>query len=247
MLEKKIISLFKENGISPSPEALHLIQQLIECSEGENQFEEFKNPLSWLEKKRLQCKINTEVIPIKQLQDWYTCEESGNIYHESQKFFSVIGVKISNATTREVTGWSQPILHQQETGILGIIRQRHNGIMHYLLQAKFEPGNVDLLQLSPTLQATRSNLEQAHGGKLPLFSEYFTHPELAEKKFSVDTAEDGGRFYLKSNVSMLVEVPSETDLNIPDNFIWLTLHQLKELTRIDNVFNSLVREVISAL
>ena len=32
------------------------------------------------------------------------------------------------------------------------------------MQAKVEPGNINSIQLSPTLQATRSNYTKAHGG-----------------------------------------------------------------------------------
>jgi len=41
---------------------------------------------------------------------------------------------------------------------------------HYLVQAKAEPGNYGLVSLSPSVQATFSNLERAHGGRAPTFA-----------------------------------------------------------------------------
>ena len=40
-------------------------------------------------------------------------------------------------------------------------------------------------------------------------------------------SEDGGRFHLKSNYNMIVEVKEEEDLKIPDSFIWVTLYPNK--------------------
>ncbi|GIR20438.1 hypothetical protein CM15mP35_06990 [bacterium] len=44
---------------------------------------------------------------------------------------------------------------------------------HYLVQARFEPGNYGTIQLGPTLQATFSNFNQEHGGRKPYYSEFF--------------------------------------------------------------------------
>ena len=59
--------------------------------------------------------------------------------------------------------WDHPIIVQKELGILGIIKDKVKN--KYLLQAKVEPGNKNKLQLSPTVQATKSNYERVHGGK----------------------------------------------------------------------------------
>ena len=36
--------------------------------------------------------------------------------------------------------------------------------LHFLIQAKIEPGNVNKVQLSPTIQATHSNFTKVHKG-----------------------------------------------------------------------------------
>ena len=92
-----------------------------------------------------------------------------------------------------------------------------NGVSHYLVQAKAEPGNIGKLQLSPTLQATTSNLLKAHGGTRPLFAEYFDEPKTAKIIYGKWQSEDGGRFHLKSNFNMIVEVDENEQLQITDS------------------------------
>ena len=43
----------------------------------------------------------------------------------------------------------------------------------YLLQAKVEPGNINKIQISPTVQATKSNYLRIHGGKTIAFLKFF--------------------------------------------------------------------------
>ena len=96
--------------------------------------------------------------------------DSKKISHKSGKFFSICGVKIE---TNWGGVWSQPIIHQPEIGILGIISKKLIIKYIFLLQAKIEPGNINKVQLSPTLQATKSNYTKVHGGKSPNYLNYF--------------------------------------------------------------------------
>ena len=221
-----------------------LIDDLIEISKSDS---DISHIIKWLEEKRKNCDIETEEIGINNLDKWHVHPETGVISHDSEKFFSIIGVKVSGAENREVSSWTQPMMKQQETGILGLITKKINGVKHYLLYAKYEPGNTHKIQLSPTLQATESNLKLAHGGKKPRFAEYFEDQEEAKVLTSVVSVEDGGRFYLKTNRNMVAEV-SENELNeIPDEYIWVNTIQLKKLLKIDNAVNSLVRSIVGSL
>ena len=38
-----------------------------------------------------------------------------------------------------------------------------------MVEAKLEPGDDSILRISPSFQATQSNMNRAHGGKLPKF------------------------------------------------------------------------------
>ncbi len=204
--------------------------------------------LKWLNKKKQDYSVKVEEIGIKDLDKWQAHSETGNIGHESGKFFTMIGIRVTSAKGREVVSWTQPMIKQNECGILGILRQKRNGMMQYLMYAKSEPGAVINPQLAPTLQATASNLAQAHGGDKPLFSEYFEEGEKQGKIIvNVEQVEDPSRFYLKTNRCMIVEVPEYEDIKITDDFIWLTLPQIKKLLKVDLVINALARAVLGSL
>jgi len=61
---------------------------------------------------------------------------------------------------------------------------------------------------------------------------------------SVVEVEDGGRFYLKTNRCMIVEV--DESINAPDDYIWLTMPQIKKFLKMDNMVNSLTRCVFGS-
>lgn len=202
--------------------------------------------LEWLKKRQALYPVTVEEVGVNEAVGWKTDPQTGNITHESGKFFSIIGVKVTGAEDREVPSWSQPMLKQEEIGISGVIMQKKDGVMRYLFYAKFEPGNIDIVQISPALQVSEGNLSLAHKGKRPRLAEYFdgTKGTLVA---SVEGVEDGGRFFHKVNRSMLVEVDESEAVPITEDYLWLTLPQIKALLRVDRVVNSLARNVCALL
>ncbi len=202
--------------------------------------------LSWLYSKRHSVQVDIRQIPLNKMEKWFYSEEEGRIKHVSGKFFSIDGIRVhTNYGLKET--WDQPIINQPEIGFLGILTQMRNGVLHFLLQAKIEPGNIKVVQLSPTLQATKSNYTRVHKGKTPTFLEYFNGEK--EVKVLVDQlqSEQGARFFKKRNRNIIVEIPENEKIEIPENFIWLTLRQLKVLLSMDNVVNMDTRTVISSI
>jgi len=202
--------------------------------------------LAWLKQRQESYPVTVEEVGINDLQGWKADPSSGNIEHASGKFFSIIGVKVTGAADREVSSWSQPMLKQEEVGISGVLVQTRGGTPRYLFYAKFEPGNIDKVQLSPALQVSEGNLSLAHKGKRPRLAEYFdgTKGRLIA---SVTGVEDGGRFYHKVNRSMLVEVDEAEEVTVTEDYIWLTLPQIKKLLLVDVTVNSLARNVCALL
>ena len=249
MIIDDIGEFLEKNNFDVDDEVRSRIDTMLQSIRDDNQINKLDYIIEWFNKKREESDMIVEEIGIKDLDKWDVEPSSGNVKHESGGFFEVIGVKTSNTFDREVgkKGWTQPMIAKNPGGILGIIMKRINGIPHYLLQAKAEPGNIGKLQLSPTLQATTSNLLKAHGGAKPLFSEYFddeNNPKIIYAKWQ---SEDGGRFHLKSNYNMIVEVHEDKELEIPDSFIWVTLYQIKQLMKIENFVGPHVRGIISYL
>jgi oxidase EvaA len=101
-------------------------------------------------------------VPLDELDGWHFDPATGNLGHRSGGFFTVEGIEASLG--EDVGSWTQPIIIQDEIGMLGILVKRFGGVPYCLMQAKMEPGNVNTLQLSPTVQATRSNHTRVHRG-----------------------------------------------------------------------------------
>ena len=249
MLVDEIKAVLEKNGYKTNPEIISRIKTMIASIHDDNQLYKLDHIIEWFNKKREQSDMTIEEIGINDLDKWNVDKKTGNISHDSNGFFEIIGISVSNTFDREVgkKGWTQPIIAKNPGGILGLLMKKINGIPHFLVQAKAEPGNIGKLQLSPTLQATTSNLLKAHGGICPLFAEYFDEPKNAKIIYAKWQSEDGGRFYLKTNYNMIVEVDENEELDIPDSFIWVTLFQIKQLLKIENFVGPHIRGIISYL
>ena len=219
--------------------AIHTLEQLRE----------------WYLAQKENCAMTVTDLPLNECRGWLVDENSGEVRHESGEFFKVQGVRVAMSADREVGtgGWDQPMVTQigYDGGLLGLLRKRIDGVPHYFVEAKAEPGNPDLVQISPTLQATFSNLKRAHGGKKPRFAELFEQPEdhNATVLFNQWMSEDGGRLHLKRNKGMLVEVPPDYPINEQDlpTFTWASLYQLKALLKENSWVNPHIRGIISHL
>ncbi|HOU36137.1 MAG TPA: NDP-hexose 2,3-dehydratase family protein [Candidatus Omnitrophota bacterium] len=198
--------------------------------------------MAWFESRRRAGYFAVEQIPFSALQGWSFEKGSRNLVHSSGKFFRVSGIRV-RTNFGAVHNWDQPIIVQPEIGILGIITRKVSGVRYFLMQVKMEPGNVNIIQLSPTLQATKSNYTQVHKGKLPAYLEYFLDRKKARFLVDLLQTEQGGRFLRKRNRNMIVEVDDEVELK--DDFCWLTSWQIRKLLTIDNFVNMDARSVLS--
>lgn len=200
--------------------------------------------LDWVRKKNEEIKVEVEIVPFKEMENWELDKKLGLIKHKTGNFFSIEGINI-NTNWGEVNEWDQPIINQPEIGYLGIITQEISGVLYFLLQAKIEPGNINLVQLSPTLQATKSNYSQVHKGKKPMFLEYFQNATPDQILLDQLQSEQGARFLKKRNRNIIIKIDDQLEPN--DNYIWLTLAQIKTLLQYDNIVNMDTRTVISGI
>ena len=197
--------------------------------------------IEWVNKIRDNTHIEISKIKFKDLNQW-KFDQYSNLSHSSGKFFKIRGLSCFDSSRK--ISWDQPIIDQPEIGFLGILCKEIKGSLHFLLQAKIEPGNKNFVQLSPTLQATRS-ITRVHGGKKPEYLDYFTN--LKSNKIIVDClqSEQGSRFFKKRNRNIIIY--SKEKIELKENFKWLTLKQIKDLMLIDNFINMDTRTVISCL
>ena len=216
-------------------------------------FKEEQDPLpliKWLETVRSKQIFNSHLIDLYDLDSWYVENKTGNIHSRSGEFFSIKGARVaSNAAIREIQSWDQPIFTQKEGGVLALIAKEHSSQILFLLHAKAEPGNIDTFQLSPTVQASWSNLRQSHKGNRPSFTEVILQEVPSTLVYASSHNEEGSRFWKKSNQNQIWMCDPEA-LSLDYNselFVWASLSQIKSLALMDNILNPYVKTIIAPL
>ena len=191
--------------------------------------------LEWIESYRSQIKHNIKKIPFSECQQWHLI--GGYITRKDGAFFSVGSVLSDHST-------AHPIINQHEIGILGFISRQHQGKTQILLHAKSEPGNMNLTQIGPSVQATASNFKIKHHGNRT----YFLDQIIGKKGnliYAYNQSEQGNRFYNKYNCNVLVKATDDIE-NVEDlRFMWADISDIIPLLNKSYLFNTDFKSVIS--
>ncbi|MFV0497915.1 MAG: NDP-hexose 2,3-dehydratase family protein [Candidatus Fimivivens sp.] len=199
--------------------------------------------LKWIEQKNQETHVEIRKIPMGDMNGWFYAREEGVLRNQQGSFFKITGCRVYEAD-RVVE--EQPIILQPENGYLGIICKEFDGVLHFLMQAKIEPGNLNKIQISPTIQATKSNFTQAHGGKRPAYVDYFLNAKRYDIILDQMQSEQSSRFLKKRNRNLLIRVKEEVEV-LPTHR-WMTLGQIKALMcGYDNLVNMDTRTVLSGI
>ena len=196
--------------------------------------------IDWLNNQKKINKIKIKKKKINSLKDWIF--KQNIIFHKSNNFFSIKPFLFQQKNKKIF----QPLIVQKERGILGIVKKKIAGKDYYLLQSKIEPGNINGIQISPTVQATKSNYLRKHGGKKTPFLEYFLKKQKKLKIISkIKLSEQGSRFLKKKNWNILLET---NKINIPfkKNYCWLTKENIRYLINKKNMLNMDTISVLSS-
>lgn len=212
------------------------------CTEGNvNSTEKI---LEWIDEKNQTMEVCIEKIKLEENGFWFFDNEKGIIHNRNNSFFTIEGYTACSKNGRKI---EQPIIVQSEIGYLGIICKKINGVLNFLMQAKVEPGNINKIQLSPTIQATKSNFTRKHGGGSPPFLDFFLHADNYNIIVDQIQSEQSSRFYKKRNRNILIEIPENEVLEERDSHRWMTLGQIKRIMEIDNMVNMDTRTVLSCI
>ena len=205
---------------------------------------DFKRTLAWYNKIKNSNKAIVKTIHLEKMKKWTYDKKKGVIKHNSGQFFHIEGKRITKSE-REVKSWDQPFIKQVDYkgGIIGLVRSNIKGLPHYLVDAKYEPGNYNQIQISPSLQATYSNLDRVHLGLKPkVVKKYFSKNYKTIRKFWV--TEDGGRLYLKRNLHWIIQYNGE--VNLPGKtYKWLTLWELDKFIKLGYLVGPHLRSILS--
>ena len=209
----------------------------------ENIFNTTEEIINWIRSRNKEVSVDIQQIPFSEMNNWYQ-DKDGCLRHNSGKFFSIEGIHVET-DFGDIPIWDQPLINQPEVGYLGILTKEFEGVLYFLMQAKIEPGNVNCVQISPTLQATKSNYSQVHQGKKPKYLDYFVNAKPRQILIDQLQSEQGARFLRKRNRNIIIKVDS--DVELLEDFRWMTLRQIKDLMSFENVINMDTRTVISGI
>ena len=204
--------------------------------------------LNWVKTRQKKIKTISKIINLNKCKGWHL-DNKNNLYHESRQFFKVKGVETKGAFGREVNSWTQPILTQKHGGVLAFIsRQTSKFGTQFLVDAKIEPGDDSIIKISPSFQATQSNMNRAHGGKRPNFYDIVMQNKGAELIYYTIHNEEGARFWRKSNWNVIVRLKNPFDKRVNgSNYKWVSLKQLKKLALRNRCVNPFVKTILFML
>jgi oxidase EvaA len=197
----------------------------------------------WLGAARQSCDMRVEQIPRARSSKWMY--DGKRVFRDDGAFFSIVGASV-NVDGRRQLHMEQPLIDQPEIGILGFLIRRERGTTRVLVQAKPEPGNVGLLQVAPTVQATESNYLRRHRGKPTPLLERFVAAAASDIVADSRQSEQGTRFLGKYNRNMIVAsaVPSnDVDLT---GLAWCEIRALLSLLADDFQVNTDARSVLAS-
>lgn len=207
------------------------------------ELEEYQATLDWIKQQNAEVHVFVKETPLVELTQWSGLGSESGLKHISGNFFSIQGmISLTNGLHH-----AQPIILQPEHGILGFISTLVNDRLYLLAQAKIEPGNVNYVQLSPTIQATKSNYSQVHKGRTPNYLDYFIGLKTGTIVYDSLQSEQGSRFYAKRNRNMVLYVEDYEEVPVLPGFKWVSMETLKELMKLPNIVNMDTRTVISGI
>ena len=218
-----------------------ILKSLIGSERGGNSIIEVQ---SWLARLKSSVDVRSDLIPLKEVSEWEYSK--GSIRHLHDRYFSIIGVSVSN-TSREVSQWCQPLLKNVDGGILGLLSQLRMGVLHFLIQAKIEPGLIDNIELAPTLQFSPLNYEDGDSYKRPFFEHYFLNNQSGNYTVKTFLSDEGGRFYHSEQAHIVVELSPDEQIYVPPNYCWMTLNQIHQFSSFSSMVNIELRSLLSCL
>ncbi len=192
----------------------------------------------WLQEYKENLEYVHEEISFADSNQWYWDGEGCALRHETGKFYSVAG--FSKGSER------RPMIDQPEVGTQGFVIYREAGEVYLLAQARTEPGNLNIVELGPSIQATWSNYSCAHTGRKTIFLDLFHDENAPNRVADCVLPELGTYFFRKYNRNVIVEVEDPTGY-ASERFKWVSLTTMSQLFDVDHVINNDARLVYGLL
>jgi oxidase EvaA len=220
------------------------LDMLISALNSEKALHRIDTVISWITNLKSRFDLEVNRIPLKEVNHWK--RDEFQIFHEDGKYFKVIGVEVEIGN-REVQRWCQPLVESAQEGIMAFIIKKINSVYHFLVQAKLESGNFDVIEMAPTVQCLTGNYRAGQQEYTPAFLDYVLAAKPEQIRLSSYQSEEGGRFFQEQNRNMIIEADDNFSEEVPENFIWMTLNQMLSFIQYNNYLNVEARSLISTV
>jgi oxidase EvaA len=231
----------EDQALAGGPFARLLVQSA--CAET-GALHETSDLLHWFTDLKTRYELEVRQIPLNDVEEWQRTADE--IRHVDDDFFSIIACRVE-ADSREVPSWTQPLVKTSRPGLAAFVCKPINGVLHVLLQASVEPGNFDIIELAPTVHCTTGDFRRLPPQQRPPFLDYVLEAAPGQVRLDALLSEEGGRFFREANRNLVVEAGEDFPVEVPQNYIWATLRQLKELVRHSNYLNVECRCLVACL
>lgn len=201
--------------------------------------------LQWIDEHKARNHMVAKRTGLASLEDWRS-NGNGHFTHKEDRFFRIAGVRVSSPS-REVSSWSQPIVSNAGTGIIGLLVRKRRKAMDVLLQAKAEVGNRTIIQLAPTVQFTPGNYQDSTRLKKPFLYDEFLHPGRFRLVSESRQSEEGGRFYKEDHLHRILLLPRGKTIDLPSAYRWFSLGQVRFFLHLGEQVNYCARSILSCL
>ena len=197
---------------------------------------------NWLNQRLADAGV--EVAPVRWNENREWAFNAGRLSHVTGGFFSVRGTRIAGPSRQGETLWHSPMIDQPEVGLLAFLVHQSETGPCWLLQAKAEPGATGIVQVGPSVQATRSNYLRLHGGSATAYLD-LVQDRSALWVTRIRQSEQGNRFLSKYNLNAVRLVEFPVDPVGPD-WTWAPASALREALAQDFAVNTDARSVIAS-
>lgn len=201
--------------------------------------------MQWLDDMKANNYMRVKRVGLSSLTEW-GYDAQGYYSHRDRRFFRFIGICV-RSQGREVNSWCQPIMDNIGTGVIGLLAGRHNGKLHFLMQAKADVGNRSLIQIAPTVQFTPTNYQDNQKLRTPFLFREFTGGNRFELLWEGWQSEEGGRFFREQQLHVIMELRKGDTIVTSSEYIWMTPAQVRFFLHMGETVNACARSILSCL
>jgi len=180
----------------------------------------------WIACSKVATTIKKQTLPLPTLFEKGWDLTKTKLSSDSNKHFELVGVQASIAS-RETSLWHQPIVRDRIPKVYTFLVKKINNILHVLTQAVEEDFSWSGPEVGPTIHSV-PDIAFSLCESLKPFGLKEQDVKIIYDKYQ---SEEGGRFMEQKNRYIVAIVDTDAPVTVSEKFKWLTLYQIKQLTK----------------